>query len=216
MELCLQGEVHSLGLGHPTLTAPSTKCCLLSKTKTRSSRWASRTSCTLRSISTLLVLGVLNVCKRWTRDEYPKKRLEAEALMAPYTKAFELMLDYRTPLRLARMCDLRDKDKSVRRQRAARTRLANEFSEHVPEALRKHVAAVLEQRGGQRFIENASAAYQTELQSQKAPWHALLEDMFKAPTPYPPPLKRASPNRLPPRMPVFPRLYLLANVGPCR
>jgi hypothetical protein len=61
-----------------------------------------------------LVLGVLSVCKRWTRDEYPKKRLEAEALMASYTKAFELMLDYRTPLRLARMGDLRDKDKSVR------------------------------------------------------------------------------------------------------
>ena len=151
-----------------------------------------------------LVLGVLSVCKRWTRDEYPMKRLEAEALMASYTKAFELMLDYRTPLRLARMGDLRDKDKSVRRQRAARTRLANEFSEHVPEALRKHVAAVLEQRGEQRFIEDASASYQTELQSQKAPhsgfclarslfvpggtyWHALLEDMFKAATPYPPP-----------------------------
>jgi hypothetical protein len=143
------------------------------------------------------VLEFLNECKGWPLAVYSTRRVEAEESMRVFTAAFELMLDYRTPLRLARLDNQKAKDKVDRQVRSARTRIANEFGDDVPLAFRKHVARVFELRGEQRFVQDAAAPYDAELKAEGAPhsgfsqarslyghgttyWHKLFANEYQA------------------------------------
>ena len=141
---------------------------------------------------------MVSTCKSWTRNEYPKMRIQGDRLMKSFHQSFCLLIDYQTPLKLARNDTQIDKERVKRRERTARGKVLDEFYDWVPQPLAEHVTSVLLKRGQQRFVLDSSADYQCELMDDTPPhngfnnprtlfndkrpshWHKIIQKAYVA------------------------------------